>query len=119
MKKAQKTWSCVSQCGSCCRLAPEERVEAIEALSEKQQLAYFDLVGADGWCKHYDKSKRICKIYKQRPDFCKVKNITTIFGHTSIDTTNLAISFCKQNIRSIYGGRSVVLKRFNRNIKEL
>ena len=40
-------WQCISQCGACCRLAPEERPEALEALNDDDQATYLAMVGED------------------------------------------------------------------------
>ncbi len=116
MKKHNQKWNCINYCGSCCKLAPEERIEAIAALTEEDRQEYFNLVASDGWCKNYDKHLRKCKIYDRRPNFCKVDNLTEIFGYKKKDKDNIAINFCRQNIRSVHGGRSKVLKRFNRSL---
>ncbi len=119
MKKNTSKWTCIKNCGSCCRLAPEERPEAIDALTEVQRRKYFDLVGQDGWCINYDKSKRECKIYSQRPDFCRVENLTTLFSYKKSDKDRIAISFCKQHIKSVYGGKSTILKRYNKKLRDI
>ncbi len=75
------------------------------------------MVGSDGWCRHYDKSKRICKIYETRPDFCRVDSINSIFDVPNDKLNDFAINCCKQQIRFIYGGKSKELKSFNRQIK--
>ncbi len=72
-------WECISGCGACCRLDPGQRPEALEALSEEQRHAYLALVGADGWCIHYDTGGRRCRIYADRPDFCRVENLVRLF----------------------------------------
>ena len=115
---AQKLrWQCIRGCGACCRLAPQERVEALQALSKEQTIQYLRLVADDGWCRFYNKSLKTCTIYNQRPDFCNVKNLLSIFklDNTPIDT--VAIMSCRQHIRSIYGGRCQVLKRFEHTLR--
>ena len=112
MATRNQTWQCISHCGACCRLAPNERIEALEALTAKQTSQYLDLVDQDGWCRFFDKSKKRCTIYEQRPDFCNVKYLLEIFKPQESSLDSFAISSCKQHIRSIYGGRSNVLKRF-------
>ena len=73
-------WQCISQCGACCRLAPEERPEALEALNDEDQATYLAMVGKDGWCIHYDSGGRRCRIYDERPRFCRVRNMDQLFG---------------------------------------
>jgi hypothetical protein len=156
-------WQCISGCGACCRLDPEERGEAIEALDADQRELYLSMVGSDGWCIHFDTGGRRCRIYDQRPYFCRVENLMTLFGSrdpgepappkptqtsqlsqgdrrqggNSLAGTNfvgeanlvgeanfageasaLAIACCKQQIRSQYGGRGRVMRRFLRVIRQ-
>jgi len=73
-------WHCISGCGACCRLDPAERSEDIAALSPAQQRTYLALVGPDGWCIHFDTGGRRCRIYAERPDFCRVENLWSLFG---------------------------------------
>lgn len=119
-------WQCISGCGACCRLDPSERGEAIEALDAHQRELYLSMVGADGWCIHFDTGGRRCRIYDQRPDFCRVENLMSLFGSPNqgeaaleVQAANeLAISCCKQQIRSEYGGRGRVMRRFLRAIRQ-
>jgi hypothetical protein len=157
-------WQCISGCGACCRLDPEERGEAIEALDADQRELYLSMVGPDGWCIHFDTGGRRCRIYDQRPDFCRVENLMTLFGsrdpgepappcpsqtgqlsqgdrrqggnslageanfvgeanlvgeaNSAGEASALAIACCKQQIRSEYGGRGRVMRRFLRVIRQ-
>lgn len=119
-------WQCISGCGACCRLDPEQRQEALEALSPQQRQAYLAMVGADGWCVHYDSGGRRCRIYQERPDFCQVSNLLTLFApelppagpeNWGAEAHALAISCCRQQIRSEYGARGKVMRRFERAIR--
>ena len=157
-------WQCISGCGACCRLDPEERGEAIEALDADQRELYLSMVGPDGWCIHFDTGGRRCRIYDQRPYFCRVENLMTLFGsrdpgepappkptqtsqlsqgdrrqggnslageanfvgeanlvgeaNFAGEASALAIACCKQQIRSQYGGRGRVMRRFLRVIRQ-
>ena len=73
-------WRCISGCGACCRLDPELRGDALAALSAEQRALYLSLVGPDGWCIHFDTGGRRCRIYSDRPDFCRVENLVALFG---------------------------------------
>ncbi len=75
MSRETPQWSCIKHCGACCRLAPEERADALAALSEEQQRTYLAMVGPDGWCIHYDTGSQRCTIYEERPDFCRVSGL--------------------------------------------
>lgn len=106
-------WSCIEGCGACCRLDPLQRQEAIAALSPEQQDLYMAMVGADGWCVHFDTGRRRCRIYEERPDFCRVENLQILFGGEGCaDPEAFAIASCKEQIRAEYGGRGRVMKRF-------
>ena len=107
-------WQCISQCGACCRLAPEERAEALEALNDEDQATYLSMVGTDGWCIHYDSGGRRCRIYEDRPRFCRVSSMDQLFDIAADQLDAFAIHCCQQQIRSVYGGRSRELRRFNR-----
>jgi Fe-S-cluster containining protein len=112
----QGQWRCISGCGACCRLDPSLRQEAIEALSPTQQEQYLAMVGADGWCIHFNTGSRSCRIYANRPDFCNVANLVSLFGSPEDPGAGdrLAIACCTQQIRSEYGGRGRVMGRFRR-----
>ncbi|MEB3331817.1 MAG: YkgJ family cysteine cluster protein [Synechococcaceae cyanobacterium] len=123
-------WRCISGCGACCRLDPSLRPEALEALDAEQRQRYLSMVGADGWCLHYDTGTQRCRIYAERPDFCRVANLGELFGqadqagvpaagtpvHPGLD--ELAIRFCLQQIRAESGGRGNVMRRFLRAIRQ-
>ena len=66
MSRETPQWSCIKHCGACCRLAPEERADALAALNEEQQRTYLAMVGPDGWCIHYDTGSQRCTIYEER-----------------------------------------------------
>ncbi len=123
MPKSQQ-WQCISGCGACCRLDPEQRQEALAALSSQQQQAYLAMVAPDGWCVHFDTGRRRCRIYSERPDFCHVRTLLALFAPDLAGADaprswpdaahQLAISCCEQQIRSEYGGRGKVMRRFQR-----
>ncbi|WP_216903495.1 YkgJ family cysteine cluster protein [Synechococcus sp. CCY 9618] len=110
-------WQCISGCGSCCRLDPALRGDAIEALDADQRQRYLAMVGADGWCIHFDTGSRRCRVYDDRPDFCRVDQLVNLFGHPGDDPDVLAIASCKQQIRAELGGRDKVMHRFLRTIR--
>ena len=116
--KGHEIWQCISGCGSCCRLDPTLRAEALEALDPTQQATYLAMVGADGWCIHFDTGGCRCRIYDARPDFCRVGTLITLFGQRGEDGNGLAIACCKQQIRSEHGGRGRVMRRFLRAIRK-
>ena len=107
----------MDQCGACCRLAPDERPEAVEALNPLQQQRYLSMVGDDGWCIHFDSGSRRCRIYDSRPDFCRVSSLCGLFGIEPDQMDRFAIDCCRQQIRSVHGGRSRELRKFERLIR--
>ena len=114
MNQKRNNWTCIKHCGACCRLCPEERQEALEALTEAQRERYLSMVGDDGWCIHYDSGGRRCRIYAERPEFCDVSRLGSLFEIPDSELDSFATSCCRQHIRSLYGGRSLVMRRFNR-----
>lgn len=114
----QLNWRCISGCGSCCRLDPGERNEALDALSPEQQQQYLEMVGPDGWCIHYDTGSSSCRIYDDRPFFCRVENLAGLFGVAAEEANDFAIACCRQQIRCEHGGRGMVMKRFEQAIRQ-
>ena len=117
MTRFKQHWSCLNQCGACCRLAPDERPEAIQALNPEQQQQYLSMVGPDGWCIPFDSGARRCRIYDSRPDFCRVSSLCSLFGIPDDQADPFAIACCRQQIRSVHGGRSRELRKFERLIR--
>ena len=111
------SWRCISSCGACCRLDPEQRPEALQALSEEQRQQYLSMVGADGWCIHFDTGGRRCRIYDQRPSFCRVSSLAQLFEVEPEHHDAFAIACCREQIRVEYGGRSLELRHFERAIR--
>lgn len=112
------TWRCVKQCGACCHLDPNERPDLAEYLTPEELELYLSLVGEGGWCINYDHITRECRIYLNRPRFCRVepKVFQDMYGITSEDLDDFAIECCQQQISGVYGDRSLEMQRFNRAI---
>ncbi len=117
MKKQSVKWQCMKHCGACCRLAPEERTEALQVLSAEKTKRYLEMVQPDGWCRFYNKSTKVCTIYNERPDFCSVNYIVKLFIKDPIHRDDFLVNSCKQQTRSIYGGRSTTFKRYSRLVR--
>ncbi len=114
----QLKWSCVDGCGACCRLAPEEREEALQALDGELTMLYLSMVGEDGWCIHFDKSLRSCKIYSERPSFCRVSNIQQFFDFETSNFDSFAVACCTDQIKTLYGSSSSEYLRFKEQLTE-
>jgi uncharacterized protein len=111
-------WKCISGCGACCNLDPASRPDLEDYLNPEQLALYLSMVGADGWCVNFDKQNRDCKIYAERPDFCRVQADTfqTMFGIELEDLEDFAIECCHQQIEDVYGNQSLELLKFDREL---
>jgi Fe-S-cluster containining protein len=89
----------------------------LEALTPEEKTQYLEMVGADGWCIHYDTGARRCRIYNERPNFCRVDQLAQRFGVEAQQHDAFAIACCRQQIRVEYGGRSLEMRRFERAIQ--
>ncbi|HIK38834.1 MAG: YkgJ family cysteine cluster protein [Geminocystis sp.] len=109
-----KKWRCVTNCGACCYLEPEERPGLDEYLNDYELKLYYSLVGEDGWCIHFHKETRTCSIYENRPEFCRVAPDTfaRMFGVTLEQFEDFAIDCCHQQIASVYGENSEEMKNY-------
>lgn len=113
------TWHCVKQCGACCHLDPADRPDLETYLTPEELLLYFSMVGEDGWCIHFDSALRECRIYAERPRFCRVQPdvFFDLYGVEPEDLNDFAIECCQQQIAGVYGDRSLELLRFNRDVE--
>ena len=109
------TWKCVKQCGACCNLDPTERPDIEEYLSPEELELYLSMVGEEGWCINYDRVTRECKIYPDRPRFCRVEPevFQDMYGIEPEELNDFAIECCQQQIEGVYGDRSLEMLRFN------
>lgn len=112
------TWRCVKQCGACCHLDPAERPDLDEYLSFEELQLYLSMVGQDGWCVNFDRDSRECRIYEDRPRFCRVLPdvFEDLYGVESPELNDFAIECCRQQIEGVYGDRSLEMIRFDREV---
>ena len=108
-------WQCISNCGACCNLTPEDRPDLAEYLSQDELNIYMNMVGEDGWCINYDHESRQCQIYEQRPRFCRVKPDTfaDMYSVEIAEFNEFAIACCQQQITGVYGQNSKELANYN------
>jgi len=73
------------------------------------------MVGPDGWCIHFDRENRDCRIYSDRPRFCRVQAdvFQDLYGVEPEELNDFAIDCCQQQIEGVYGDRSPEMERFN------
>jgi uncharacterized protein len=107
------TWHCVKNCGACCHLDPADRPELPDYLTAAELDLYHSFTGPDGWCIHFDHTTRECRIYNERPNFCRVQADTfaQMFGIEPVELNDFAIACCREQIEGVYGERS--LKAFD------
>jgi uncharacterized protein len=112
------TWQCVKQCGACCNLDPADRPDLDQYLTPEEIQLYLSLVGEGGWCIHFDSMTRECKIYADRPRFCRVEPdvFQDLYGIDLEDLNDFAIDCCQQQIEGVYGDRSLEMLRFEREV---
>ena len=111
-------WQCITNCGACCNLTPEDRPDLAEYLSSKELELYMSMVGESGWCINYDRSTRKCKIYDERPRFCRVEPDTfaAMYDVRRSGFDEFAIACCQQQITGVYGEDSLELERYDQII---
>jgi len=111
-------WQCVKNCGACCYLEPSERPDLGEYLTPDELDLYLSMVADDGWCRNYDREVRECRIYDDRPAFCRVEagEFERRYGVAPEDLDEFAIECCQEHINDVYGDRSFELLRFNRAV---
>jgi Fe-S-cluster containining protein len=111
-------WRCVKNCGACCYLDPSERPDLENYLTREELDLYLTMVGEDGWCINYDHHTRKCKIYKQRPLFCRVtpENFERMYQVSAAEFNDFAIDCCLQQIEGVYGNSSREMENYQLNI---
>lgn len=112
------TWQCVKQCGACCNLDPAERPDLDEYLLPDELELYLSMVGEGGWCINFDKDSRECRIYPDRPRFCRVESeiFLDMYGIEPEELDDFAIDCCRQQIEGVYGDRSLEMLRFDQAV---
>lgn len=112
------TWLCVKECGACCNLDPTDRPDLDQYLSPEELELYLSMVGEGGWCVNFDHTRRECRIYEDRPRFCRVEAdvFADLYGVESEELNEFAIECCRQQIEGVYGDRSLEMLRFNREV---
>ena len=107
-----KSWSCIENCGACCRLDLTDRENLSEVLSNNDIELIKSMGSKDGWCKYLDRSNRKCTIYDTRPHFCRVNEFSSSFKKYLKNGDKFLIDCCIQHISSIYGNNSEQMKDF-------
>ena len=111
-----KSWTCIEKCGACCQIDLKYRKSLNNILSKEDIELIKSMTKKDGWCKHLDKKNMKCKIYDNRPHFCKVNIFSNNFKEYKKKGDKFLINCCKEHISSIYGNKSEEMKRFKKEI---
>jgi uncharacterized protein len=111
-------WRCVKNCGACCYLDPAERPGLEDYLAPEELTHYLSLVGEEGWCIHFDPQKRECRIYEDRPEFCRVRRDTfeRMYEIDESEFDEFAIACCIEQIEWRYGANSPEMLRYDREV---
>ena len=111
-----KSWSCIENCGACCKFDLSERDNLTNKLSSDDIALINSMTSNDGWCKNLDRKNRKCMIYENRPHFCRVNEFSTSFKEYLKNGDKFLIDCCKEHISSIYGSRSKQMHNFKKTI---
>ncbi|WP_267383521.1 YkgJ family cysteine cluster protein [Cyanobacterium sp. uoEpiScrs1] len=111
-------WQCVMGCGACCNLDPTDRPDLENYLTIEELTHYHNLVGKGGWCINFNHDTRKCRIYKERPNFCRVtpKIFEKMYKIKESEFNGFAIECCQQQIAGIYGENSLEMKHYNQEV---
>ena len=110
------SWSCIENCGACCRFDLTERDNLSRVLNSNDIALINSMTSNDGWCKYFDKSSKKCKIYETRPHFCRVNEFSKSFKGFMQNGDEFLINCCTQHISSIYGIKSNQMKNFKKAV---
>ncbi len=108
-------WQCVQGCGACCHLDPSDRPDLTDYLTSEELTHYLSLVGEGRWCINFDQATCKCRIYEQRPSFCRVTPETfgKMYGVEKGEFNDFAIECCQQQIAGVYGENSPEMEHYN------
>ena len=107
-----KSWTCIENCGACCKFNLDERIDLADKLNDQDINLINSMTAEDGWCKNLDRKNKKCLIYETRPHFCRVNKFSTIFKEYLKYGDKFLIDCCKQHISSNYGYKSKEMKSF-------
>ena len=108
----KKSWSCIENCGACCKFDLSERYDLTNKLTSDDIALIKSMTSKDGWCKNLDKKNRKCLIYETRPHFCRVNEFSKFFKEYLKNGDKFLIDCCKQHIASNYGSKSNQMHNF-------
>jgi len=74
-----KSWTCIENCGACCKFDLNERSDLANKLNKEDIALINSMTAKDGLCKNLDRENKKCLIYETRPHFCRVSEFSTSF----------------------------------------
>ena len=113
-----KSWSCIENCGACCKLDLTDREDLTNKLSTNDIALIESMTSKDGWCKNLDKKNRKCMIYETRPHFCRVNEFSISFKEYLRNGDKFLIDCCKEHISSVFGNKSKQMNEFKMTISK-
>ena len=111
-----KSWTCIENCGACCKFNLKERTDIANKLNKEDIDLINSMTAKDGWCKNLDRKNKKCLIYESRPYFCRVNEFSTTFKEYRKSGDKFLIDCCKQHISSNYGYRSKEMNSFKKAV---
>ena len=107
-----KSWTCIENCGACCKFNLNERSDLTDKLNKEDIALINSMTAKDGWSKNLDREIKKCLIYETRLHFCRVNEFSTTFKRYMKSGDKFFIDCCKQHISSNYGYKSKEMKDF-------
>eukprot|EP01038_Epipyxis_sp_PR26KG_P008533 gene8533-11533_t len=121
LRKVDK-WACIKNCGACCKLGPlDSRPDLAEYLTPVEFEKYSSMIGEDNWCVHFDQINRLCTVYEDRPEFCKVdaKKYEEMFEIEEDELNEFCAFCCREQISDVYGEKSIEMDRFESVLEKI
>ncbi len=89
-----KSWTCIENCGACCKFDLNERSDLANKLNKEDIALINSMTAKDGWCKNLDRENKKCLIYETRPHFCRVSEFSTSsnYGYQSEEMKSFRIA---------------------------
>ena len=111
-----KSWTCIENCGACCKFDLNERSYLADKLSKEDISLINSMTDKNDWCKNLDRDNKKCLIYETRSHFCRVNEFSiALKGYLKFGDLFL-IDCCKQNIPTNYGYKSKEMKIFKKAV---
>ena len=79
------------------------------------------MIGPDDWCINFNKESKICNIYSDRPNFCRVdkSKFMKMYDIEDYEFGDFCSFCCREHITDVYGEESKEMQRYEDVIKYL